>query len=219
MVFGNLYVEGGIDPTYLALTRQPSNPIPSGLDGIWIDASGSLNSSTITLDDGNGLIMKLTPSTLQFNDANISTPLTISSTLTPIILTSTGDITLTPTTSVVLNTQIQMPTTNGSISYSNLTGVLSIDFAFQSTGYFELGNLNFSITGLTLSNGRIGGEYHILLRGPSGFIFTPAISNPSYKINTYSLSTVNGDEWIGLKIYYTNTLNQYLINATLYTST
>ena len=51
MVFGNLYVEGGIDPTYLALTRQPSNPIPSGLDGIWIDASGSLNSSTITLND------------------------------------------------------------------------------------------------------------------------------------------------------------------------
>ena len=216
MVFGNLYVEGGIDPTYLALTRQPSNPIPSGLDGIWIDASGSLNSSTITLDDGNGLIMKLTPSTLQFNDANISTPLTISSNNTPIILTSVGEITLTPTTSVVLNTQIQMPTTSGTISHSSLTGVLSIDFANQSTGYFELGNLNpASISGLTLTNGRIGGEYHVLLRGQLGFTYSPSTST-TFKANTYSLTTNNGNEWVGLKIYSANTLSQYLVNATLY---
>jgi hypothetical protein len=109
-----------------------------------------------------------------------------------------------------------MPTTSGTISYSNITGRLSIDFASQSTGYFELGNLNpVSISGLTLTNGRIGGEYHILLRGQSGFSFSPSTST-SYKINTYSLSTANGDQWIGLKIYYTNTLSQYLINATLY---
>ena len=53
MVFGKLYVEGGIDPTYLALTPQGGNPLPSGLEGIWIDTSGSLNSSTITLNDIN----------------------------------------------------------------------------------------------------------------------------------------------------------------------
>ena len=34
---GKLYVDGGIDPTYLALTPQASDPIPSGLEGIWID--------------------------------------------------------------------------------------------------------------------------------------------------------------------------------------
>ena len=144
-------------------------------------------------------------------------PLTITSTNTPIILTSTGDITLTPTTSVVLNTQIQMPTTSGTISYSNITGRLAIDFASQSTGYFELSNLPpASISGFTLTNGRIGGEYHILLRGPSGFSYSPATSS-TYKANTYSLTTANGDEWIGLKIYFTNILSQYLINATLYT--
>lgn len=162
--------------------------------------------------DGSGLTMKLTTSSLQFNDAGVLTPLTISSTLTPILLTSTGDITLTPTTSVVLNTQIQMPTTSGTISYSNISGFLSIDFASQSTGYFELSNLPpASISGLTLTNGRVGGEYHILLRGQSGFNYSPATS-ATYKANTYSLSTTNGSEWIGLKIYFTNTLTQYLVN-------
>jgi hypothetical protein len=135
-------------------------------------ANCEITKDEIDIDDGGGLIMKLTPSTLQFNDAGVSIPLTIQSVSTPILLTSTGDITLTPTTSVVLNTQIQMPTTSGTISYSNITGRLSIDFASQSTGYFELGNLNpVSISGLTLTNGRIGGEYHILLRGQSGFSF------------------------------------------------
>jgi hypothetical protein len=37
MVYGALYVQGGIDPTYLALTPQVSNPLPSGLEGIWIE--------------------------------------------------------------------------------------------------------------------------------------------------------------------------------------
>jgi hypothetical protein len=73
-----------------------------------------------------------------------------------------------------------------------------------------------SISALTLTNGRIGGEYHILLRGHIGFSYTPATSS-TFKANTYSLSTANGDEWIGLKIYSANTLSQFLVNATLYT--
>jgi hypothetical protein len=110
-----------------------------------------------------------------------------------------------------------MPTTSGTISYSNITGRLSIDFASQSTGYFELSSLPAaSITGFTFSNGRIGGEYHILLRGASGFSYTPSISS-TFKTNNYSLITSNGDEWVGLKIYSANTLSQYLVNATLYT--
>jgi hypothetical protein len=41
IIFGKLYVEGGIDPTYLALTPLPSNnnPIPPGLHGIWMDST------------------------------------------------------------------------------------------------------------------------------------------------------------------------------------
>ena len=137
-------------------------------------------------------------------------------TLSSVGLNSTGDITLTPTTSVVLNTQIQMPTTSGTISYDAITGSLDIDFASQSTGYFELSNMSpVSISSFTLTNGRIGGEYHILLRGPSGFNYTPTPS-ATFKANNYSIITTNGDEWVGLKIYLTNTLTQYLVNATLY---
>ena len=110
-----------------------------------------------------------------------------------------------------------MPTTSGTISYSNITGFLSIDFASQSTGYFELSNVPAgSISGLTLTNGRIGGKYHILLRGALGFSFTPSTS-AFYKANTYSITTTNGSQWIGLDIYFASTLSHYLINATLYT--
>ena len=55
IVRGNLYVEGGIDPTYLALTPQGSDPLPSGLDGIWIETGGSLRVQKTRLDDFSGL--------------------------------------------------------------------------------------------------------------------------------------------------------------------
>ena len=52
MVFGNLYVQGGIDPTYLALEPQVSNPLPIGLEGIWIDNSNYLRTNRIYITDG-----------------------------------------------------------------------------------------------------------------------------------------------------------------------
>jgi hypothetical protein len=54
IVRGNLYVEGGIDPTYLAFTPQGSDPLPSGLDGIWIETGGSLRVQKTRLDDFSG---------------------------------------------------------------------------------------------------------------------------------------------------------------------
>ena len=54
LVFGNLYVEGGIDPTYLAFTPQSSNPLPSGLEGIWIETGGSFRVQKTRLDDFSG---------------------------------------------------------------------------------------------------------------------------------------------------------------------
>ena len=54
IVRGNLYVQGGIDPTYLALTPQSFNPLPSGLDGIWIETGGSLRVQKTRLDDFSG---------------------------------------------------------------------------------------------------------------------------------------------------------------------
>jgi hypothetical protein len=173
------------------------------LSEIASSAKCEITKDEIDMVDGSGFILTLSSGGLTSTNA--------------ITLTSVGAITLTPTTSVVSNTQIQMPTTSGTISYSTITGFLSIDFASQSTGYFELGNLPAgSISGLTLTNGRIGGEYHILLRGQLGFSWVPATGNAFYKANNYSISTSTGNEWVGLKIYFSNTLSQYLVNATLY---
>ena len=54
MVFGKLYVEGGIDPTYLALEPQPSDPLPPGMNGIWIEnvPAKYLHTNSIYLNDG-----------------------------------------------------------------------------------------------------------------------------------------------------------------------
>jgi len=54
MVFGKLFVEGGIDPTYLALEPQSTNPLPSGLEGIWIETGGSLRVQKMRMDDFSG---------------------------------------------------------------------------------------------------------------------------------------------------------------------
>jgi hypothetical protein len=189
--------------TLETLIRNDINSNSIKLSEIASSAKCEITKDEIDMVDGSGFILTLSSGGLTSTNA--------------ITLTSVGAITLTPTTSVVSNTQIQMPTTSGTISYSNITGFLSIDFASQSTGYFELSNLPAgSISGLTLTNGRIGGEYHILLRGQLGFNWVPSTSS-TFKANNYSLSTSNGSEWIGLKIYFTNTLSQYLINATLYT--
>jgi hypothetical protein len=44
-------VTGGIDPTYLALTPQASDPLPAGLDGMWIETGGSLRVQKMRMDD------------------------------------------------------------------------------------------------------------------------------------------------------------------------
>jgi len=56
MVFGKLYVESGIDPTYLALEPQPTDPIPAGLHGIWIDNNDYLRPEKILLTNAASTI-------------------------------------------------------------------------------------------------------------------------------------------------------------------
>jgi hypothetical protein len=59
MVFGKLYVKGGIDPTYLALTPQsvvPSELSPGlGGDGIWIETGGDLRVQKMRLNNFSGV--------------------------------------------------------------------------------------------------------------------------------------------------------------------
>jgi hypothetical protein len=56
LIFGNLLVTGGMDPTYLALTPQSSGyTLPTGLDGIWLENSGALRTKKMYLDNPPGL--------------------------------------------------------------------------------------------------------------------------------------------------------------------
>jgi hypothetical protein len=207
----------------LTITAKRELQLLSAGDDITISTASSTGGGDIDITGKSGSITTITATAIALNSTGGGGINLNSSGLvglvagTTIDLTSTaGAITLTPSTSVVLSTQIQMPTTSGTISYSTITGFLSIDFASQSTGYFELGNLPAgSISGLTLTNGRIGGKYHILLRGQLGFNWSPSTS-ATFKANNYSLSTSSGSQWIGLDIYFANTLSQYLVNATFY---
>lgn len=51
MIYGALYVSGGIDPTYLALEPQPSGPT-GFVNPLWVDGSGNLRSDKILLANG-----------------------------------------------------------------------------------------------------------------------------------------------------------------------
>ena len=50
LIGGNLLVTGGIDPTYLALTPQPSGP-QGFINPLWVDNDGNLRSDKILLDN------------------------------------------------------------------------------------------------------------------------------------------------------------------------
>ena len=88
MVYGALYVEGGIDPTYLVLTPQTSGP-PGFVNPLWVDSinGNALRSQNIYMDNpsgtGNtGAFISLIPdSTNQIILNDGSTPNTLSNTI------------------------------------------------------------------------------------------------------------------------------------------
>jgi hypothetical protein len=216
--------DGGSQKTEFARIQVKTENVASGNEDGTISFFTSVNGTNSEVFNFNGAQnennsfrpLDLNGNALRTNSGDMAITTASSSGTGDLTITAKNNITLTPTTFLVLSTQIQMPTTSGTISYSTITGFLSINFASQSTGYFELSNLGAgSISGLTLTNGRIGGKYHILLRGQSGFNWSPSTSS-TFKANNYSL-TAGGNQWIGLDIYFTNTLSQYLVNATLYT--
>jgi hypothetical protein len=52
IIQGKLYVNGGIDPEFLALTPQSSAyQLPSGLNGIWVETGGSLRTNKMYIDN------------------------------------------------------------------------------------------------------------------------------------------------------------------------
>ena len=73
MIFGKLYVQGGIDPTYLALTPQASGPT-GFTNPLWVDNSGNLRSDQILLQyPATGDTATLVPQSLTFGTSTIDT--------------------------------------------------------------------------------------------------------------------------------------------------
>ena len=143
LIYGNLLVTGGIDPTYLALEPQPS--APSGfVNPLWVDNSGNLRSEQILLSDGTNT---LTLNETSITHSNATLPLTITSTGvskninidTPSIV-SIGDVNSAGNdTSITVDDVNQIISlnaldggvildcgTNGSVNIGDLTGGLSL---------------------------------------------------------------------------------------------
>jgi hypothetical protein len=73
IVYGKLAVSGGIDPTYLAMQNQETQPFPitlydSSLNAIWFDSGDNLRAPKIYLDDPKGIDNESI--TLQPNNTN-----------------------------------------------------------------------------------------------------------------------------------------------------
>jgi hypothetical protein len=138
MVFGKLYVQGGIDPTYLALTPQSSVPteLSPGLngDGIWIENGGALRvqkmrldnflagptgfidlqptlNPQITLSDGAFLSTEVTLNNDEIKLINNQKSVTISSSTPSMILTD-GFTTTTPSTTTIQHNLVKVQNNN-----------------------------------------------------------------------------------------------------------
>ena len=76
MVFGALYVQGGIDPTYLALEPQISGPT-GFTNPLWVDNTGNLRSEKMLLSDGITTTNTITNSSVSIADTtnNLSSQL------------------------------------------------------------------------------------------------------------------------------------------------
>ena len=128
MIFGNLYVSGGIDPTYLALEPQATTPFvgaATGLQGIWIDSTlgGALrvNSNQIQLNS-NDLYpqrLNLKPSQVNLTLNDFGTGINQSVSLTSnLIQQSEINLSTITTTNIVPATGIDLTYSN---SITNLT--------------------------------------------------------------------------------------------------
>jgi hypothetical protein len=144
MVFGKLYVQGGIDPTYLALTPQGSDPLlPLGLDGIWIEdvPARYLHTQSIFLNDGTTApFIQLNPtgSPQIFITDGLGTGLSVNTSITNGSI-EIRDETTTPDTTNTLNASTITLTNGTTTNTIDINGYTTQNSVENATKY-----LNFS---------------------------------------------------------------------------
>lgn len=143
-VFGNLYVQGGIDPTYLALTPQGSNPLSAGLEGVWIENGGSFRVQKTRLDDFSG-------TTSGFVDINpINNPqIVLSDGLTP---TEINVVTL--NNNAILLNDNSLPATSTSITPTTITTNQNLSLIANNAMLLQTNGISSNIE---LNPGNVGG--------------------------------------------------------------
>lgn len=153
MVFGALYVQGGIDPTYLAFEPQPSGPT-GFTNPLWVDNTGNLRSEKMLLSDGTTTTNTITNLSVSISNGTDSIATTLNgishSNATSLAITSTSDIIIKPATANVV--------IEGLDSMTPATLSLT-DLSTTSTGRLQFDNTNklFTDTNLTVALGAVEG--------------------------------------------------------------
>lgn len=187
-VFGNLYVEGGIDPTYLALTPQPSGPIGFS-NPLWIDSQNgnSLRSQHIYMDNPsvNAAYISLKPD-------NNASQLTLSNGSNPEKKTTVAYSTITLHNGAINSTEYQV----GEINYKDNTTftIKNPDDSYnkgQLSLYSNSSNPNSSsITMNTDALNFAGNNLESNFAGNDSTKFLViTLNNVQYKIKLYEIGT------------------------------
>ena len=128
MIFGALYVQGGIDPPYLALTPQASGPT-GFVNPLWVDNSGYLRSDKILLSNGTD--------TLAIDETSI----THSNDVFPLTITATG-----------VNNDMNIDTAGvlnmGEVSGAGNSTYIQVDDGGQAISLYSIGGSVIIDTGI-----------------------------------------------------------------------
>ena len=184
MVYGDLYVSGGIDPTYLALEPQPSGPA-GFTNPLWVDNTGNLRSEKIKLANGTD--------TLTLNETSI----THSNATNPLTITSNGDINLTSTEIITIG------------DYTGATTYLYMDIPNQIIDlYSGTGGVALTSPNVISINAQPSGDINIFTAGDIRIGNIGGLGNQNeFNINATkaTLKTTNGFQLLDSNIQYPST--------------
>ena len=217
MIFGNLYVSGGIDPTYLALEPQATTPFvgaATGLQGIWIDSTLGdalrVNSNQIQLNSNDIFPQRLNlnPSQVNLTLNDFGTGINQSVSLTSnLIQQSEINLPTITTTNIVPATGIDLTYSN---SITNLTksSVLGYSTIALTENSFPIPTseikAEIGVTGITHNATAVGNDFNISSNqnltlsadnidlSSTGRLSVPTLASTNYMdYNTGKLTIVN----------------------------
>ena len=226
LIYGNLLVTGGIDPTYLALTPTPGLTGPQGfINPLWLDGSANLRSEKILLGATATplLFTQYSHTIIIATDATGSPQYDASITASSIIVnTSNGDSSTIQagqmTISDSLNTLIIDKT---SITHSNATTPLTIsstneDININTTGIVGIGDVSVINNGTTIVIDDI--NQNITMSNQT----LTTVFEVNCNTGKIAVTTDNGFQLVGTSIQYPSdykTLSATLDTTSLYAQT